>query len=206
MYWAVNVDIVKSRSVKRRDELQMKIKYILRELNEKKDSLVVPWDITLGDEIQALYQSPECLPEVIRTIQMHLSPVRIRCGVGYGSIGTMIEDRTTKMDGPVFHAARNAMLQAKKQRMAVFVMVERNEDRDLSIIWDVGLKIIQKWTDRQIEVVFAYEKYKSQKRVADSLNVSQAIVSKHLQKAMYQEVLRIEELVRRTLLSMKHSL
>jgi hypothetical protein len=108
-------DIVLSRRLPDRAEVQDKLERVLEELNRKHaNELASPYTITLGDEFQAVYRdATPALRDAIRILE-ELSPTRVRFALSSGTIATRINAKQALgMDGPAFHNARAAITELK---------------------------------------------------------------------------------------------
>lgn len=117
MYSVINIDIVSSRKIKKREELQEKLKMFFKIANEKyKNILVAPITFTLGDEWQIVLSVPQKSYDVFKYFQSYLlkNKIDIYCGIGIGRISTKLSKDTREMDGEAFINAREALNIAKK--------------------------------------------------------------------------------------------
>ena len=111
IYCVANMDIVGSRRVKDREQLQNNLNSYIEQLNRKySDILVAPITITLGDEWQFIINKPSKAYSLIHEFQQLLwrDNVELYAGIGIGELSTLVSDDVRKMDGPCFHAARDA--------------------------------------------------------------------------------------------------
>lgn len=116
LFGVVNVDIVNSRNIGNRQELQERLKHLIKELNQKYAGVLVsPIAITLGDECQAVLANPSQSYNLVDAFQQCLWQynIDIYAGVGIGEISTAVNEDVRMMDGPCFHAAREAINAAK---------------------------------------------------------------------------------------------
>src|SRR5712671_513695 len=130
-------DVVGSRRLgaSARDDLQGQIRRSLEEINERfSSSVAAKFLITIGDEFQGLLQDPAVLPELIRALEMGLPNTVLRLGIGRGAIHTGPAEYAIGMDGPAWHAAREALTQARAGRRlgGVFMGFGESEDRILN--------------------------------------------------------------------------
>ena len=112
-YTALIIDLKKSRSysVEDRSSIQNYIITVIRSLNEVfSKTLARNVEFSAGDEIQGLFFFPESAYLYFRMLNMLISPVEIRAGIGIGEWNIKIENAsTTAQDGPVYHNARYAI-------------------------------------------------------------------------------------------------
>jgi hypothetical protein len=111
-------DLVASRRIVERRAVQDRLRGCLRQLNGKKrEGLLSPYTITLGDEFQAVFSTPDRLFRDALAVLIALHPVGVRFSCAVGEISTAINTKETiGMDGPAFHAARAAIDRLKKSR------------------------------------------------------------------------------------------
>lgn len=117
IYSVINMDIVHSRKIKNRIEVQNIIKNYLKSLSKKyEDKLLTPITITLGDEWQIVLKDISKSYTIITEINEFLNDYDIKTysGIGIGSISTEVYNRSSNMDGEAFINARNALNLSKK--------------------------------------------------------------------------------------------
>lgn len=197
-YWAVIGDVVHSRAIAQRHQFQKQLEAVLATANERfPKGLVARWIVTAGDEFQALYDDPWPLPEVVEYMLGELAPVRIRFGIGHGTLATELRPYALGMDGPCFHAARLALVHAKR-RGKVVVVADRHEILSLvSDIWDLAAKVVATRTPAQREAIAAYRRLRNQYEVAEQLGVTQGTISSHLSRGLFLEIQNVFHHIRR---------
>lgn len=115
-YCAIIGDIVNSKKIPNRQEIQDLFASVLTEINmEFYNDIASNFTITLGDEFQGLIYKPILSYEIIKKIKQKMSPIEFVFGVGIGEMKTRIE-RTISIgsDGPAYHYARNMVEKARK--------------------------------------------------------------------------------------------
>lgn len=193
MYWAVIGDVVRSRAIPDRRRFQRALEWALERVNaELAAELVARCAVTAGDEFQALLRTPTALPRLTLRLCEELYPQRLRFGVGYGDIVTELKPAAVGMDGPAFHAARRAVEEARAGRHRVVVAVPGPRRgavlRPATDVWDLALKVAERRSPAQVQVVRLYRRLGRQAAVAAELGIHQSVVSRHLQRALYAEV------------------
>ena len=115
-YIVLIADIVSSKDIESRRDLQLKISDVLDELNSKKNRyLVSPYTITLGDEFQAVFSRADNVFSEVIQILYAIYPVKVRLSFGIGDIVTPINaERAIGMDGSAFYQARKGIEALKK--------------------------------------------------------------------------------------------
>jgi hypothetical protein len=197
-YVAIIGDIVQSKKLNNRDEVQKKLHNVLSSINTKySDYIASNFMITLGDEFQGLLKSGESILNIINEIENKMSPVQIRFGIGIGEITTDINrDIPLGTDGPAYHNARkmidNLKSMEKKAKIGnTNIMIasqgeNSNTDILLNSIFLLCSTIKSKWSSRQREIVLAYiESDNSQIKTAEKLGIKQSSVNKGLSNAGY---------------------
>ena len=92
MYFAIIGDIIASKTISNRSEVQNHLKRILDQVNEEyKSNIASRFSITLGDEFQGLLHSAAHLFELLDTIT------------------EIIQETSMGSDGPAYWSARNAI-------------------------------------------------------------------------------------------------
>lgn len=115
VYIAVVADIIKSRDIVERNELQQRINKTFDEINNGTISIVSPFTLTLGDEFQAVFKSSNDFFLSILKIIDTIFPNELRIGVGIDTLTTDINRNSALgMDGPAFHLAREAIVKLKE--------------------------------------------------------------------------------------------
>ena len=137
IYSVINMDIVHSRKIKNRIEVQNIIKNYLKSLSKKyEDKLLTPITITLGDEWQIVLKDISKSYTIITEINEFLSDYDIKTysGIGIGSISTEVYSNSSNMDGEAFINARNAINIAKKSGDTIKSKVNRVYLNEYSIM------------------------------------------------------------------------
>ncbi len=108
---AIIGDIIDSRNIKKRSEIQIKLNKVLANVNKDyKEYLVSKWTITLGDEFQVLLKPNLEVFKMLDYISYKMYPVKIRFGIGLGVISTNINyEKSLGSDGPAYWRARAAI-------------------------------------------------------------------------------------------------
>ena len=92
MYLALIADVIDSKIVQERFDLQKQLEKTLQKINELfKDCLASAFTLTLGDEFQALLKVEAPVFQIIDTLRSELRPTQLRFGIGLGEIVTDID-------------------------------------------------------------------------------------------------------------------
>lgn len=197
-YVAIIGDIMESKKIIDRKITQQKFKSILSDINLKySEDIISKFTITLGDEFQGLLKSRNNIMNIIREIEMSMSPVELRFGIGIGDISTDINlDNSSEIDGSAYHRARKMIEQiqniesqyTEKDSNIMICSDENNIEIDglLNSILSVCTALKSKWTDRQREIIYAYLlNEENQYKAAYALNIGQPSVNKALNNARF---------------------
>ncbi|MDD4541660.1 MAG: SatD family protein [Eubacteriales bacterium] len=197
-YVAIIGDIVDSKRLKDRKATQQKYKDILSDVNLKySEDIAAKFSITLGDEFQGLLKNRSNIMKIISEIEMAMSPVEMRFGIGIGDINTDINfDNSREIDGTAYHRARRMIEEVKgirsqhagRDASLMICSEDENEEIDelLNSILSVCTALKSKWTERQKEIIQAYLlNEENQYKAAKYLDIGQSSVSKALNNARF---------------------
>lgn len=199
MYIAVIGDLVRSRQLAGRDDVQNQLKKILVEINETyEDELASSFIITLGDEFQGLLQAPGSLLRILFEIKEELYPVKVRFGVGLGKITTEIDpSQSLGADGPAYHAARAMINEVKreekgKRARTTDIMVGRTVQDEALTAVNAGLTLMhfmeESWTDKQRENISdSILRGLNQSEIAEMRGLYQSTIHRSLVSAGFYE-------------------
>lgn len=197
-YIAIIGDIVESKKLSDRYEIQLKLQNVLDDINVKySEDISSKFMITLGDEFQGLLNNGKNVLNIITYIEIKMYPVKIRFGIGIGKIETEINpDLPFGADGSAYHNARemvtnlkNIEKQNKKSDADIMICSDGNH-ADLELLLNTILSLCttikQKWTDRQREIVYdCIMNGDNQKVAAMRLGINQPSVQKGISNADY---------------------
>lgn len=198
IYIAVIGDIKESKKITNRSEVQKKLKQILEKINDKyTDDISSKFMITLGDEFQGLLCNGKNIMNIIFEIERDMYPVKIRFGVGAGTITTAVnKEMSIGADGPGYYNARNAIEiikenEKKKQTNAADIRFEAegsNQATTIMINTILSLLTVIKdsWSDRQREIIWDMLQYQdNQVDAANRFKIKQPAIQKSLAKGKY---------------------
>lgn len=124
---AMIIDIVNSKKVKNRYEIQSDLKICVNYLNEVfRQELTAQVMFSGGDELQGLFNTKQGAMLYFRMLQLLMAPLMFRAGIGYGEIIYHEGWLSTELDGKAYHFARNAIEQATKIGEINVVYLEDN--------------------------------------------------------------------------------
>ena len=211
-YIAIIGDIIDSRNLENRDEVQRQLKKLLDLINEEyDDDIAAKFLITLGDEFQGLLHSHENIINILNKIEAYMYPVKIRFGIGIGTVNTGIDyNKSNEIDGEAYHIARRMIENVEKNmngygESSSNVMIDFSGNRTvkselINAIFSLRYVVKSKWTKRQSELISVYEMNKcNQKKTAECLSISQSTVSRTLKKANYFSIRMADDVLKKYL-------
>lgn len=197
-YTVIIGDIVNSREINDRREIQTRFRAVLSDINSKyKAYISARFKITLGDEFQGLLSDCRNVIRIIMEIENLMRPLRLRFGVGIGTIDTdIIYDDSSEIDGPAYHRARGMIEQIGQKEMQYEesqsnIMIcsgDSCSDQDMLInsLLSATFAIKSKWTGRQDEIIRVYETNgENQYKTAEILGIAQSTVNRALRNARF---------------------
>jgi hypothetical protein len=192
----LTADLVGSRKDRARAGTQLRLEEAIREVNRSlADSLAVPFSVTLGDEWQGLAASPAAALEADFRFRHLLYPVPVASGVGTGGLSTPLRERTSLMDGPCFHRAREALGRAKERRGPAAVLASGDPllDEAANALCLLLHALAGRWTEKQFRSLEAYLSHGTEAAAARALGVTQPTLHQSLdrgQAKLYLEARR----------------
>jgi len=207
MYFAIIGDIIQSKNIKNRHDIQNRLTMVLNQINQNFDEdIAAKFIITLGDEFQGLLSSAKNITQIIDRIQFNLFPIKMRFGVGIGNIETEInKDMALGADGPAYHYARNMINHIKiiekgKMHGSLNIMFSADDNLDIISLINNNLQLCSflehNWTDKQrilLEKIILEDK--NQNRAAIELGIAQSSVQRRLKAAGYYDYINAKELI-----------
>ena len=195
-YVALIGDVRRSRKVQERALLQTVMEDALATVNSRfKAELAAGFVLTLGDEFQGLVHNPTSIVPVLISLEELLGGAEVRYGVGLGRLSTQLQEVALRTDGPCFHRARAALLNAKRDDSWVKVEGFGDDDTVLNGVLQLMGDIRWNWTDTQRKTVELMRRAGTQKEVAGERGVSSNAVSKTLKSASFEPLLAAEKSV-----------
>ena len=203
MYIALIGDIIESKKIQDRAQVQQHLLQLMKELNQQyQNYLVSPFTVTTGDEFQALFSPNSYMFQIIDQLSVAFSPYEIRFGIGVGDIITEInKEQSIGSDGPAYWLAREAINHIHDKNdyginhISVFLA---NEE----VNWTVNAMLAacsfiqSKWTEVQYDVLKQllaeniYDETFSHKEMARSLGITPSAFNKRIKASGLKIYLR----------------
>ena len=203
MYLALIADVIDSKMVQERFDLQKQLENTLQKINELfKDCLASAFTLTLGDEFQALLKVDAPVFQIIDTLRSELTPTQLRFGIGLGEIVTAIDPlQSVGADGPAYWNARAAINFVHQKNdygntQIYFSSGKENQDFFVNALIASGEAIRSGWRDSQEEILLnllkrsVYSESFSQQDLAQSLAINPSALSKRLKSSSIRVYLR----------------
>jgi hypothetical protein len=196
-YFALIADVVGSREVGNRARLQRSLLRLVDDLNQRHGAgLVAPLALVAGDELQGLAEEPGLLVDLSTHLAEELHPVRLAVGIGRGELSTDLAEEVGAMDGPAFHRAREALVEARQRDAWVHVSGWGAEaDALLSATFSLIAAVRGGWTSTQLRYARA-ARTALQREVAERFGVGASTVSESLRASRASVVHQAEEALR----------
>ena len=203
MYLALIADVIDSKMVQERLDLQKQVEKTLQKMNELfGDYLASRFTLTLGDEFQALLKVDAPVFQIIDTLRSELTPTQLRFGIGLGEIVTAIDPlQSVGADGPAYWNARAAINFVHQKNdygntQIYFSSGKENQDFFVNALISSGEAIRSSWRDSQEEILLnllkrsVYSETFSQQDLAQSLAINPSALSKRLKSSSIRVYLR----------------
>lgn len=203
MYLALIADVIDSKMVQERLDLQKQVEKTLQKMNELfGDYLASRFTLTLGDEFQALLKVDAPVFQIIDTLRSELTPTQLRFGIGLGEIVTAIDPlQSVGADGPAYWNARAAINFVHQKNdygntQIYFSSGKENQDFFVNALIASGEAIRSGWRDSQEEILLnllkrsVYSESFSQQVLAQSLAINPSALSKRLKSSSVRVYLR----------------
>ena len=203
MYLALIADVIDSKMVQERFDLQKQLEKTLQTMNELfGEFLASSFTLTLGDEFQALLKVDAPVFQIIDTLRSLLTPTQLRFGIGLGEIVTDIDPlQSIGADGPAYWNARAAINLVHQKNdygntQIYFSSGKEKQDFFVNALIASGEAIRSGWRGSQEEILldllkrFVYSENFSQQDLAQSLDINPSALSKRLKSSSIRVYLR----------------
>ena len=203
MYLALIADVIDSKMVQERFDLQKQLEKTLQTMNELfGEFLASSFTLTLGDEFQALLKVDAPVFQIIDTLRSELTPTQLRFGIGLGEILTDIDPlQSIGADGPAYWNARAAINLVHQKNdygntQIYFSSGKEKQDFFVNALIASGEAIRSDWRGSQEEILLdllkrcVYSENFSQQDLAQSLAINPSALSKRLKSSSIRVYLR----------------
>lgn len=143
---------------------------------------VLDWQISAGDELQALYETPEDVLTVVLTLA---DEQEWHVGLGIGPVDTPLPDNVNEATGPAFVAAREAVSASKDTG---YPAVRGSEwASHAQAVLTLACAVRERRTSTAREAASLAERDFTQQRIAQELDIAQSSVSRRLSSALWSQ-------------------
>lgn len=196
-YYAVIGDLNRSRDLENRAEIQQQMQAVIAQLNAQTAGRhTASLKLTAGDEVQGISEDPRYALEVIVALSDAVAPARFSWGLGFGELSTDASDDVALMDGPCFHAAREA-LEATRQKGGWFEVsgIEGYSATVLNAMMNLMGAIREDWTAKQAAYVRQARDH-AQIEVARAAGKAPSTISRALRATRFERIIEGENAAR----------
>lgn len=203
MYLALIADVIDSKMVQERFDLQKQLEKTLQTMNELFGEFIASnFTLTLGDEFQGLLKVDAPVFQIIDTLRSELTPTQLRFGIGLGEIVTDIDPlQSIGADGPSYWNARAAINLVHQKNdygntQIYFSCGKEKQDFFVNALIASGEAIRSGWRGSQEEILLdllkrcVYSENFSQQDLAQSLEINPSALSKRLKSSSIRVYLR----------------
>ena len=203
MYLALIADVIDSKTVQERFDLQKQLEKTLQTMNELFGEFIASnFTLTLGDEFQGLLKVDAPVFQIIDTLRSELTPTQLRFGIGLGEIVTDIDPlQSIGADGPAYWNARAAINLVHQKNdygntQIYFSSGKEKQDFFVNALIASGEAIRSGWRGSQEEILLdllkrcVYSENFSQQDLAQSLAINPSALSKRLKSSSIRVYLR----------------
>lgn len=178
-----------------------KVADILEQVSDRDpDEVLMPFERTVGDEIQGVPSGPEACLDVALALQRH-QDWSVGIGIGAGELATDARSST----GPAFVAARAAVERAKSKAVTVPIALDVDPENseashEAEALLQLLAAVVRRRSDAGWEVVDLLNAgAQTHKQAASVLGISQQSVSQRLRAALWSEERNVRPLAIRML-------
>ncbi|MFB6256601.1 MAG: SatD family protein [Haloplanus sp.] len=188
--YVVLVDLVGSRDIDDRESFGSRLEDAINIINDSEGKHMSTPMTRMGgiDEFGCVLTRLEPLPGIVCSLLDRIHPTLARFGVSTGEIDIGYDHETVaEMDGPAFHRARTLLEDAESVGLYAGVDTGAPTDSLVSTALNAFVLAREPITERQIEVILAYEQSGTQTAAGDQLGIPQQAVSDALRRANYRQ-------------------
>lgn len=194
--YVVLADVIGSRDIEDREGFRDDLTRTLARVNDAHEAaLAAPFERIKGlDEFGGVLAHLPPVAAILDTILNGVHPVGLRLGIASGGIDVgQLQAGVAALDGPAFHRADEAIVDAAEANLYVEVDTGRSADSLVAAALNLLYLARERRTARQIEVIEVYERHGTQVAAADALEIPQQAVSQALHRANYYRVRTIRD-------------
>lgn len=156
---------------------------------EYPDALIHPFEIAKGDEMQAVFSSDLDIPVFLRKLRNDIRPLKIRIGIGMGSIDNENEIVSWDSIGEAFSYSEDALKKIDQDRKFKTRLKTSSQIDDLANTILLLLDTIEfNWSQREWDAVHLKEENKNKDSVIDQeCSINELLESAHIEEVKHAE-------------------
>ena len=199
MFIIMTCDIVRSREISNRVDVQQQLKSALEKINtEYTSQLDAPFVIVWGDSFQGAVKSFKHAYEILESVS-ELFPFEFLCGIGIGDISTSFSSNVLEMDGEALINSRFALKVATVYKLDFWIHSPNMLfNRTMNVIFQLLHTLTKQWTSTQREVIKQRKKQLTYQQIGELRGVSKQAINNILKSANWYQI----EMTKRVLSSM----
>lgn len=200
--WGVLVaDVVGStRTQDMRSVLGPKLRIAtMAHLQEKRIRL--PYAVTAGDEFQTVASELHQIPALLFDLRRRIRPLRLRIGIGIGTITGRLRPPVNQLTGQAFEFARAAIEKAKEarahsDRTTSFQSTNKQFDLLADLVYSLRDALVGNPSEKQWETIDAFIAKGRVDLAARSLELNSSTVSRNLSRSHFWQSLETIEVMK----------
>jgi len=186
-------DVVGSSSRRNLRALLAKRLETARRAHLRTKAIRLPYAVTAGDEFQTILAPNINIPELIFDLRMHLRPLRLRIGIGFGGLSNRIQAPVNVMGGEAFQQARRALesLKAGSSKYDVLTAFRSNKeifDITANLIYTLHDTLLLRITSKQWNTIQVFRKTHKLGSTARILRLDRSTVSRNLKRGYFWQI------------------
>jgi len=194
-YAVLVADVIGSSGRRNLRALLMKRLELARRAHLRARWIRLPYAVTAGDEFQAILSPVANIPELIFDLRMKMRPLRLRIGVGFGSVSSRIQQPVNAMGGEAFQRARQALdsIKAGSPKYDVLTAFQSGKelfDSTTNLIYALHDTLLLRITSKQWDTIQAFREKRSLESAAEVLRLDLSTVSRNLKRSYFWQIER----------------
>lgn len=181
-------DLVSSRKINERIIFDKKLTDKLSDLNKSNSNILSPYTLTIGDEIQAVFEKADKIFNDAIAILTAIIPERMRFSIGIGKLIKPINPKQAiGMDGPAFYYARDGIDQIKKT--GYLFNINGDEIPGVELLQQnlfLISEIMNKWNSTKLRIFLKVMNNIPVKEIAQDLDISVQAVYKAIRSGSHE--------------------
>lgn len=156
----------------------------------------LPYAVTAGDEFQTVAADLRQIPELLFDLRRRMRPLKLRIGVGIGSIPGPLRAPVNQLGGQAFEFARMAIGDAKEGRLhsgkaTRFHSGKKDFDLVANLIYNLHDALVGRLSEKQWRTVDAYLAKGRVDLTAKSLRINASTASRNLSRSHLWQTLEM---------------